>query len=80
VTGGEDESEEVVADVVVEGTVQVGGLALDVAAAAEVGELPLEALFAAEAVDGPVFGGAHEPGPRVVGDAGRRPLLQGGDQ
>ena len=40
----------------------------------------LEPLGPADVVDGPALGRGHQPGGGIVGDAGRRPLLERGDQ
>jgi hypothetical protein len=71
VAGDEHQPQQVVADVVVEGGVQVrlGRLPLDLQVTAELLELALVAGPAPQQVDGAVLGGGHEPGARVVRDA-----------
>lgn len=66
--GGEDQAEEVVADVVVEGRIEIrlGG---DLDLASELLVLALEDVPAAQPVDGLMLRGAHEPGARVVRNA-----------
>jgi hypothetical protein len=82
VARGEHQAQQVVADIVVERGVEVGRLAraggLQVMAQFLV--LALDQLCAAQAVDGAVPGGGHQPGAGLVGDAGARPPLQGGNQ
>ena len=80
--GDEDEAEQIVADLVVEGRVEIGlrRLLLDFQLIAEFAFLALGKLVAAEAVDRLVLGGGHEPGAGIVGDARSRPLLQRRDQ
>jgi hypothetical protein len=66
--GGEDEAQEVVPDVVVDGRLEIGdghglpGLEL----AAELLVLALGHLAPTQPVEGPVLCGGHEPGARVV--------------
>ena len=81
--GREDKAQEVVADVVVEGRVEIrrGSLLLGFAAH---GRSPRACVPAAccgvPVIDGAMFRGGHEPGARVVRDARLRPLLERGDQ
>ena len=69
--GREHQAQEVVTDVVVDGRLEIGdghglpGLEL----AADLLVLALDRLAAAQPVQGPVLGGGHEPGARVVRDA-----------
>ena len=82
-TGGEDQTQEVVAHVVVGSDVELllGHCLLgrdDLAAQLLV--LALERLAPAERVDGAVLRGAHQPGAGLVGNARPRPLFQGGHQ
>jgi len=80
--GDEDEAEEVVADGVVDGGVDVVGGEL-VGAFELIAELlvfPVEELVAPEEVDGAIFGGGHEPSCWIVGDSGLGPALEGGNQ
>ena len=69
--GGEDEAEEVVSDVVVDGRLQIGGghVLPGLELAAELLVLALGHLAATQPVEGPVLRGGHEPGARVVRDA-----------
>ena len=69
--GGEDEPQEVVADVVVEGGVDVrlGRPLLDLDLTPELLVFALEGPAAAQPVDRPMLGGAHQPRARVVRDA-----------
>ena len=68
--GGEDQAQQVVADVVVEGRIEIRcSLLLHLELAAELLLLALQALAAADQVDSPVLGRAHEPGARPVRDA-----------
>ena len=80
--GGEHEAQEIVADVVVERGVEVrhGRLLLDLELVAELLVLALEQLVAAQAIDGAMLGGRHQPGAGVVRDARLRPALERGDQ
>ncbi len=83
-TGDEDEAQEVVSEVVV----VVGGLVDDGLRAGRRGQglaaqllvLALEDRSAAQEVDGAALADGHEPGPRVVGDAGPGPLLERGGE
>ena len=69
-TGGEDEAEQVVADVIVDCCVEIRhGHFLGDELATEFLVLALEPRVAAEEIDGAMFGGSHEPGARVVRDA-----------
>ena len=82
VAGGEDQPQEVVADVVVHGGVEVRrerrppGLQV----AGELLVLALQPRAAAQLVDGAVLGRGHQPGARVARDAFRGPLLERRDQ
>ena len=80
--GGEDQAQQVVADVVVERGIEVGrcAFAVDLELAAELLVLALHQLGAAQPVDGAVLGRGHQPGAGLVGDAGLRPLLERGDE
>jgi hypothetical protein len=53
---------------------------LGVDLAAEFLMLAFEQLVPAQAIDGAVFRGSHEPGARVLRDARFGPLLQRGDE
>ena len=80
--GGEDQAQQVVADVVVERGVKVGRccFAVDFELVAQLRVLALHELGAAQAVDGAMLGRRHQPGAGLVGYAGLRPLLQCGDE
>ena len=80
--GREHEAQQVVADVVVDGGVEVrrGHLLLGLELATELLVLALEPLASAQEVDRAMLRGGHEPGARVVRDARLRPLLERGDE
>ena len=81
--GREHETQQVVADVVVEGRVEVRrgrAPARPRARGRAPRALRSSSLFAAEQVDRAMLGGGHEPGARVVRDARLRPLLERGDE
>jgi hypothetical protein len=81
VAGDEDEAEEVVADGVVEGGVEVGhGLFEGGEVAGEVFVFALGDGVAAEEIDGAAFGGGGEPCCGVFGDTGLWPLLECGEE
>ena len=81
-TGGEHEAQKIVADVVVERGIDarhgVAQLRFDLAR--ELLFLFRVQLALAQAVEGAVLGGGHEPGAGVVGNARTRPGLEGCDQ
>ena len=70
-TGYEDQAQEVVADVIVEGGVEIrhGHLLLGLELATKLLVLALEQLVPAEMVDGMMLSGGHQPRARVVRDA-----------
>ena len=80
--GGEHEAEEVVADVVVDGGVEIGHghLLLGLELVAELLVLAIEQRSPAQQVDGAMLRGGHQPGAGVVRDARLRPPLQRGDE
>jgi hypothetical protein len=89
--GGEHESQEVVANVIVKRGVEIfhrdlagTDLAspdlLDDTLATEFFVLALNPRIAAEVINGAMLGGGHQPGARIVRDARLRPLLESGDQ
>jgi hypothetical protein len=82
VAGREDEAEQVVFDVVIEGRVDVGRgpRFVNRQLVAEQRQLALEPLLAAQVVDRAAFRDGHEPGARVAWDARPGPLLKRGDQ
>ena len=69
--GREHEAQEVVADVVVEGRIEIrhGPLLLGLELATEFLVLAFEPLVAAQETDGPMLRGGHEPGARIIRDA-----------
>lgn len=81
VAGGEDQPQQVVVDGL---GVRELGLVLGrrdvLQGAPDLRELAGVGLLAADEVDGPVFGGGHQPGPRPVGHTRIRPLFQGRDE
>jgi hypothetical protein len=80
VTGGEDEPQELVAEIVVHGHVDRFGRAVGNAVQGP-RDLPVFALahlVATKGVDGAPFGGGHQPGARIGRNAG--PFGQGDDQ
>ena len=80
--GGEDEAQQVVADVVVDGGVEIraGARLPALELAADLLVLAPEPLTPAQDVDRPALRGGHEPRPRVVGDARLGPPLEGDHQ
>src|ERR1700687_673755 len=81
-TRGEDQAQEIVADVVVESGVEIRRrqLLLELELPPELLMLALEQLVAAKAVDRAVFRGGHEPGSGIVRNPGLGPALEGGDK
>jgi hypothetical protein len=78
VTGGEDQPQQLVADVVVQGGVQIGhGLLLGLQVPGDQLVLALEHAAAAQMIQRPVLGGRHQPGAGPFRDAGRGPPLGG---
>jgi hypothetical protein len=80
--GDEHQAQEVVAHVLVDRGLQVrhGQFLPDLHLAAHLLQLAVAAPVAAQDVDGAALRGGHQPGARVLRDARRRPLLDGGDQ
>ena len=75
--GDEDEPEEIIADRVVQSGVEIGrGLFEGFEFAGKLFVFALGDGVAAEQIDGASFGGGGKPCPRVVGDAGSRPLFE----
>jgi hypothetical protein len=78
----EDQAEQVVADVVVHGGLQLLDQALGlsplVELVAQLAVLALQHLAAPQAVERVVLGGRHQPGRRVIGNAGDWPLFERG--
>ncbi len=80
-TGGKDETEQLVAYVVVEGSVQIGhGLLLLVHIPGDHVMLALEHLPAAQMIQRPALGGRHEPCAGSFRNAGLGPPFQGRQQ
>ena len=90
-TGDEYQAQQVIADIVVESSVEffhlgltrpdlAGTDLLNDAFATEFLVLAVEPLVAAEVVDGAMFGGGHQPGARIVRNARLRPLFERGHQ
>jgi hypothetical protein len=79
---GEDEAEKVVSDVIVDRVVEIrhGHLLLGLELAANFAVFALEQLAAAQAVDGAMLRGGHEPGAGIIGDARLGPLFECGDE
>ena len=81
VTGGEDEPKQLIADVVVQGGVQIGhGLLLGLHVPGDHLVLALEHSAAAQMIQGPALGGRHQPGAGFFRNACRGPPLEGGQQ
>ena len=79
--GREDETQQVVANVIVESRFKIGyGHLFCLELATEFFVLALMPRVSAEVVNGAMLGGGHEPGARVVRDARLRPLLERGDE
>ena len=77
--GGEDQPQQIVADVVVERRVEIGRVRI-VHLAADLLVLALDQLGAAVLVERAVLRGRHQPGGGIVGNASFRPALERGDQ
>ncbi len=76
----EDQAQDVVLDVV-DLALEVGHVRLlSSGGALELGDLAAQVVGAPEVVDAAALGGRHQPGARVLGHAGDRPLLERGDQ
>src|SRR5262245_12008063 len=80
--GYEYQAQKVIADVVVESSVEIrhGPLAVRLELATELLMLALDELVPAQVVDRAIFRRGHEPGARVVRDARDRPPLQRDDE
>ncbi len=81
-TGREDQAKEVVSDVIIECSFEIrhGHLLTGLEFASELTMLKLEQFAAAQAIDSAMLRGGHQPGARIVGDAGGGPLLKSGDK
>ena len=82
--GGEDQAQEIVAHVVVERVVGIGGGALllgpHVEVVTELLVLALEELGATESIDGAILRRRHQPRAGILRHAGFRPLLEGREE
>ena len=80
--GREHEAQQVVADVVVEGRVEIrhGHLLPGLELVTELLVFALEPLVSPQEIDRAMLRGGHEPGARIVRDARLRPLLERGDE
>ena len=78
--GREHQPQQVVADVVVEGGIDVVAAERGVEFAAELLVLAVEHPPAPQQVDRPPFAGRHEPGAGIARDAGAWPFLERGDE
>jgi hypothetical protein len=80
-TGCEHESEKVVANVVVQGTFKIRHSHFFLfELAPEFLVLADKPCVSTEVIDGPMLGGGHKPGARIIRDTRLRPLLDGGDK
>src|SRR5215469_1669071 len=80
-TGGEDQPQQVVIDVVSDSAIEVGGAVVP-AGLQRPPDLRVLALtfgVAPEVVNCPAFGDGHQPGARVARNSVARPLLERGD-
>ena len=82
VAGGEDEAQQLVAEIVVHGRFDRLGRAVDalVQRPRDLLVLALAHLVAPEGVDGAALGGGHQPGAGIGRNAGPRPFGEGDDQ
>ena len=82
VAGGEDQAQQLIADVVVERRLDVldAGVAFVLEVAADLGVLARLHLVAAELVDRPALGRGHQPGAGVLRNPGLRPFGERGHQ
>ncbi len=82
VTGREDQSEQLIADVIVHRGFQLlkAGIAFGVEAAGNLGMLAIEHPIAAHAVDGATLCCSHQPRTGIMGNTGRRPFGERADQ
>jgi hypothetical protein len=80
-TGGEDEPKHFIADVVVQGGIQIGhGLLLGLHLPGDHLVLAFENPAAAQMIQGPTLGGRHQPGAGLFWNTCRRPPLERGQQ
>jgi hypothetical protein len=80
VAGGEDEPQQIVADIVVQRGVEIRLRTGRFELVAQLLVLALEQLVAAPVIDRAVLGGGHEPGPGIPRNAGCRPLFERGEE
>jgi hypothetical protein len=79
--GGEDETEQVVADLVIERRVEIGSLQFRVhELVPDLGMLFVDTPRPAEMIDRSMLCRGHQPGARVGGDSRLRPPLQRGEE
>ena len=78
--GREDQAQQIVPHVVVEGGVEVRGGAPRLELVAQLLVLAIEPRLPPQQIDGAVLGRGHQPGAGIVGDAGPGPLLEGRDE
>jgi len=76
----EDEAEEVIADVLVDGRIHVNALPVPLGVASQLFVLALECLTAADQVDRAMLRRAHQPSTRALRHAFGAPLLERGDE
>ena len=78
----EDQPQQVIAHVIVGGRFDLRGrlFLLRFEIAPELAMFAVEHLAAPQPIDGAMLRGRHEPRRRIVGNAGRRPLLERGDE
>src|SRR5262245_20607905 len=80
-TGNEDESQEIVAQVFIRiGVFKDAELLFEFEVVSHFFGLALEADVAANLINRMMFGGYHEPRAGLIGDAGLGPLLEGSDE
>ncbi len=81
-TGDEDQPQQIVADVIVQGRVEVrrGQLLLDLEFVAKLLVLALQQRAASQLIDGAMLGGCHQPRARIVRYARLGPLRERGDE
>ena len=81
-TGGEDQAQQLVADIVVHGRLdrRDAGLVLFRKVAADLGVLAREHPVAPQSVDGPALGRSVQPGAGIGRNPGSRPIRQGRDE
>ena len=79
--GDEDQAQQIIADLIVGGRLDtVAALLIHLELGTKDFVLGSQHALVAQPVDGAVAGGRREPRPRIVGDAGARPLLERRDE